>query len=232
MCISLSGRKWAWQITASFLENQTFPHDLLHVVVLDTSQDETFTEKTRDWFARSTYKHVTYLTDDVGQKGLADLPRNLVRQEVSDACVKIYNRFREYALTPIVFFLEDDILPPFDACRHLISHFEQDVVSVASVCKHRSEIEGKHPYIIWDWTADGTPVFVETQQGVTAVGGNGFCCTAVKGEYLRSVEFRNGPGSRCFDHNFYDKAVRQDGLRALVDWDCPSRHFLNEYTWA
>ena len=32
LCIALSGREWAWPLLVSFLEEQTYPHENLHLV--------------------------------------------------------------------------------------------------------------------------------------------------------------------------------------------------------
>ena len=231
LCLSLSGRKWAWQITRIFLEKQTFPHNLVHLVILDTSQDEEYGATVKEWLAGSDYGKTTYLAEAVGSKGLADEPRELVRDEVRAACARIYDRFRDFASTKLVFFLEDDIQPPPDVYRRLIAKFEPDVMSVSAACRHSNGIWGDdHPFIAWNWDRDGQAVFANRQETCAPIGGNGFSCVVVRGEYLRKTPFTDGPPLSGFDQNFY-RCMRDDGFKALLDWGCDAQHFVNEYTW-
>lgn len=40
--VPLSGRTWAWEKLSRFLDNQTYPHDRLRVLLCDTSQNVEF----------------------------------------------------------------------------------------------------------------------------------------------------------------------------------------------
>lgn len=220
-CIPLSGRSWAWPATARFLEEQTFPHHLLHLIILDTSQDPAFSEMVKSWISQCDYPGVTYLQEAVGPKGLADLPRAEVQDLLREACARIYNRFARLTNTTLTFFLEDDVLPPTDAYVRLASHFSEGVISVSGLYQHR---ESTNP-VAWEWkNAEEPPEFAEVKQGVTKVGGTGFGCIAMRGECLRRTVFHAGPPYRNYDHNFYHQAVVRDGMTALIDWDCHCEH--------
>ncbi|MFH1670330.1 MAG: class I SAM-dependent methyltransferase, partial [Patescibacteria group bacterium] len=66
LCLALSGREWAWPLTRAFLERQQFPHDKLHLIILDTSQEPLFSHQVRVWLGSCDYKSHTYLAEDVG----------------------------------------------------------------------------------------------------------------------------------------------------------------------
>ena len=221
LCISLSGRAWAWPAMATFLTEQTFPHRLLHLVILDTSQNPEFSSMVKSWLDRSDYAGTTYLQEAVGPKGMADLPRAEVQNLVRDACARIYNRFARLANTTIIFFLEDDVVPPTDAYVRLASQFTEKTVSVSGLYRHR---HSDNP-VAWEWTGpELPPEFAVVKKGTTPVGGNGFGCVAVRGECLRRTVFHAGPPYRNYDHNFYHQTVLKDGMTALLDWDCLCEH--------
>ncbi len=228
LCLSLSGRTWAWPMTSAFLEGQTFPHRLMRLIVLDTSQDAEFAEEVKRWLASCDYDEYSYLTANVGRKGLANLARGDVALEVASACGTIYNRFARLAETPLVCFLEDDMSPPLDVYPRLIRLLQPDVVSVSASCFHRNR--DRKP-IACGWSPNGHPIEIAEGAGITAVGANGFGCAVIRGEYLRKAIFRNGPGVHCFDHNFYRDLVFEKKLKALVDWGCVCRHHQNADTW-
>lgn len=228
LCLSLSGRAWMLPMTRAFLERQTYPHALTHLVIMDTSQNVTFGNTVQQWLLASDYGKHTYMPLSVGIKGLADLPRRTVKREVASACALIYNSFTPFCATPWVFFLEDDVLPPLDAYPQLLQHRGDNVVSVSALCMQRG---GPHS-IAWEWDEDGMPTKILTQHaGVTPVGGNGFCCVVIRGEYVRNAQFHSGPADLCHDHNFYRPLTYWNNLRALLDWSCVCRHYRNPREW-
>lgn len=228
LCLSLSGRAWMWPLTADFLERQTYPHDHTHLVIIDTSQEPSFGRTVQQWLFASDYGKHTYIPLSIGLKGLADLPRRVVKREVAAACAAIYNSFVPYCTTPWVFFLEDDIIPPLDAYPRLLRYFDDTVASVSALCMQR----GSPNPIAWEWDNEGMPTkILSSQKDVTTVGGNGFCCVAVRGECVRSAQFHSGPDDFCHDHNFYKDVVLGRGLTALLNWSCVCRHYLDPYEW-
>lgn len=227
LCIALSGRSWAWPLTARFLEEQTFPHDRLHLIIQDTSQDTVFGAMIEQWLASSDYPSHTYLRADVGLKGLADMDRDAVSRQVAQACVQIYNRFAQLCDTALVFFLEDDIVPPPDAYSRLIEHFDETVVSVAGTYKHRM----KDAAVAWHWSEEGGFYDAEPSTGISKVGGNGFGCVVMRGEWLRHTTFGCDLPHWHYDINFYHHAVYSGGNTALIDWSCQCRHYVRPDTW-
>lgn len=228
LCLSISGRKWMWPLTADFLTHQTYPHDQLHLVVVDTSQDKIFGQMVQEWLRCCNYEKRTYIPLSVGIKGLADLPRRTVKREVAKACAIIYNTFVPHCTTPWIFFLEDDVIPPLNAYPQLLQHFAEGIASVSALCMQRLS---PHP-IVWEWDHDGMPAKIpEAQEGITTVGGNGFCCVAIRGELIRETLFHSGPFDFCHDHNFYYQITRERRRKALMDWSCVCRHYVSPHEW-
>lgn len=228
LCLSLSGRQWAWPMMQQFLERQTYPHERIHIVILDTSQDEPFGKIIRSWLESCDYREHTYLRETVGIKGIADMPRHIVEHQMSDACAVIYNRLARMCSTPVAFVLEEDVIPPDDAFMRLQSLHREGVVSVSGVYRHR-----QLPRLIaWDWNQDGFPVprpFMGT--GVTTIGGNGFGCVLIDGPYFRKTVLRSGAPIRNFDHNFYHQAVHLEKRTALIDWSIVCKHYMDKDHW-
>lgn len=226
-CLSLSGRRFAWPLMKTFLEHQTFPHASVHLVILDTSHDADFRREVRSWIGSCDYSAHTYIHRKVGRKGIADLPRESVAQEVRDACATIYNIFARVSKTTLVFFLEDDVIPPLDAFLRLTGHFSQNVLSVSGLYRHRMRDQA----VVWDWNAEGKPIDSPDRSGPTSAGGNGFGCVVMRGEYLRHSVFRSAPTLWNFDQDFYHDRVYEEKMQALVDWDCTCRHYLSSTEW-
>jgi glycosyltransferase involved in cell wall biosynthesis len=226
-CLSLSGRGWAWPQMSAFLARQTFPHDKVHLILLDTSQGEHFGNTIREWISRCDYGSITYLREAVGPKGLADLPRDQAAHEVSHACAAIYNRFARIVQTPLVLFLEDDVIPPHDVFTRLALHLDKTIFSVSAAYRHRT----RSAPVAWHWNKHGNAVDASLAKGTESIGGNGFGCLLMRGEYLRHTVFRSGPPYYNFDHHFYAQYVRSEGGTALIDWDCRCRHYSSADAW-
>ncbi len=228
LCLSLSGRRWAWPLMQQFLEQQTYPHEKIHIVLLDTSQDELFGETLRTWLKQCDYGEYTYLREKVGERGIADMPREVVARQISDACAVIYNRFARMCATPIVFVIEDDVIPPVDAFLRLQTLHKPGVISVSGVYRHR-----QLPRLVaWDWDTQGIPVpCPHMRSGITTGGGNGFGCVLLDGAYFRSTVLRSGPPIPNFDHNFYHQAVYTERNTALIDWDILCKHYVDADHW-
>lgn len=228
LCLSLSGRAWAWPLMRRFLEEQTYRHDAIHIILMDTSQDEDFGMMLRSWLHTCDYAGYTYLCEVVGPKGVADLPREDVARQINDACTAMYNRFGRLCTTPIAFIVEDDVIPPHDAFVRMQQLRREGVVSVSGVYRHRQEPR----LVAWEWSKEGNPVPCPSMKlGVTAVGGNGFGCVMINGPYFRRSMMRGGPPIRNVDHNFYHQAVYKEGRTALMDWSIVCRHYVHADHW-
>ena len=199
LCTPLSGRAWAWPLTASFLEHQTYPHNLIDLVILDTSQNNAFGTQVKKWLSQCDYRSHTYLQEAVGEPGIADLPRSQTTDAVRDACVRIYNHLRSYCTAPIALFLEDDVVPPPDAYIRLATLLREGVVSASGFYRHR---ESGKP-VAWDWNEQGFPSFPEEGKGITTIGGTGFGCLAVRGDVVREYQFHREHQIPNYDQVFF-----------------------------
>jgi hypothetical protein len=228
ICLALSGRAWMWEETRAFLERQSYPHERLHLMILDTSQDASFGMTVRSWLSSCDYAHQTYLRETVGSKQLADQPRPEAGQAMSDACAAIYNRFARLTSTPVVFTLEDDVIPPDDAFTRLANTLiKRKAVTVSGSYRHRLEPR----LIAWNWSYDGRPTDIPSvAEGIEQVGGTGFGCLALDGTIFSKAVFRSGPPWRNFDTNFFEDLASEE-RKILIDWDCRCRHYVHEQHW-
>jgi len=226
--IPLSGRKWAWPLTAKFLENQTLPHERIHLVIMDTSQDAEFGKIVREWLSGSDYPKITYLRETVGVKGLADQFRGDHSDDAARACSLIYNRFAHMCDTALALFLEDDVLPPLDAYERLIRNFDVKVISVSGTYMHRN----RNSPVAWKISPSGFPEDINIGKGVAPVSGNGFGCLAARGAFIKHAVFHDGPPFRNFDQNFYNSLDPAKRYQALIDWDCLCRHYRSPDDYA
>jgi len=227
LCLSLSGRTWAWPLTSSFLKQQTYPHDLTDLIVLDTSQNDAFGAQIQRWLAQCGYRTHTYLRDTVGPVGIADLPRSQATDAVRNACVQIYNHLRSHCTAPIALFLEDDVVPPPDAYIRLAALLREGVVSASGFYRHR----GSGKPVAWDWNEQGFPSFPEEGKGVTTIGGTGFGCLAARGDVVREYQFHREHQIPNYDQVFFRDMVLRGPWKAFIDWSCVCRHYVSAETW-
>lgn len=218
LCIPLSGRKTLWPALAAFLERQSWPHDQTRLILIDTSQNEEFSSLVRNWAAQSDYPTVNYIQTVVGSPRLADDNRREeeIQQSVRQAMARIYNRLAREVTTEYVWILEDDILPPGDACQQLLLGFDGRTASVAA--PYRSRYHGG--YCAWQ---EGYHSFQEPGEGLQTIAGNGFGCTIIRGSLLRQSVFTSQADPRDFDLAFYQR-LKQTGLEARIDWRCECEH--------
>ncbi|MEO2014892.1 MAG: glycosyltransferase family A protein, partial [Fuerstiella sp.] len=137
--IPLSGRTAVWPRFRQFLEQQTWPHDQVRLVMMDTGQDARFGRRIRRWIAECDYRDVRYLTESVAEAGLADQDRRAdgVGDKVRLAAARIYNRLAREATGEFVWVIEDDVIPPNNAAELLMRGFDE----------HRER--GKANNIVW-----------------------------------------------------------------------------------
>jgi len=215
--VPLSGRTALWQQMAVFLEQQTWPHNQIRLILLDTSQSSEFSSTVRQWLATCDYVDTRYVRLAVGSPLLADLPRLESANEVRRSMARIYNFLKCELSTELVWILEDDILPPLNVAQKLLEQFDERTVSVAAPYRSRF-----HPsYVAWDGNAVsyGNPLV-----GTTEVGGNGFGCTVIRSEEIRRTAFSHAYRLPDFDHAFY-ASLQIHGQVAKVNWDVECLHF-------
>ena len=215
--VPLSGRTQLWAQMAGFLEQQTWPHDQIRLILLDTSQSTAFADEVRDWLATCDYGDVRYVRKSVGPATLADQPRLESVTSVRCSMARIYNFLKTELTTELAWILEDDILPPLDVARQLLEHFDERTGSVAAPYRSRFH----HGYVAW---YGALVSFTEPQVGVTKVGGNGFGCTIVRSGLIRNTTFSHAHQPPDFDRAFY-AGLWAKGHTAKVNWDVECLHF-------
>lgn len=211
--VPLAGRRECWPQLAHFLDHQQWSHEHTKLILLDTSQDESFFSEIKDWVSASDYPGVCLIRQTVGAMGLADEPRREATTAVKAAMAKIYNLLRRLVQTEYVWIVEDDILPTNDVCAVLLSSMEPQTASVAA--PYRSRFGDR--YVVWDRSGRN---YTRTEQGVTEVGGNGFGCVLIRSGILKTMEF--DPNQDC-DRYFYSR-LAETHWTARVDWSCSCQH--------
>lgn len=216
--IPLSGRTSLWPSLADFLDRQTWPHDQMKLILFDSSQDSDFSRLVRRWIANCDYSDTRHIREQIGDPGLADRPRREAAVDVSMAMARIYTRLSQEAHTDYLWVIEDDILPPLDACSRLLHGFDRQTASVTGAYWSRFA----NSYVVW--RADQRQIAVRGD-GLQCVGGNGFGCVILRGEVVRHTPFTATLDFPAYDNAFYYR-LPTTGLRAKIDWtvECEHRH--------
>ena len=215
--IPLSGRSTLWPALAAYLDRQTWPHAQVRLVLMDTSQDPGFSRKVQKWIASCDYPDVRHVRAAVARAGVADDNRYQpqVRDQVRLAVARIYNRLAREVSTDYAWVIEDDILPPADACERLLRGFNRDTASVSGI--YLSRYDGLPSVWGEDCRHLSSPA-----DGLQFTYGNGFGCVVLRGGVLRSTVFR---AQGDYDRVFY-RQLHASGLKAKIDWRvvCEHRH--------
>jgi hypothetical protein len=214
--IPLSGREALWPGLARYLERQTWPRDQTRLILMDTSQNAAFSKEVRRWIAGCDYVDVRHVCEAVAQRGIAELPRLQFAADVSLAMARIYNRMVREITTEYVWVLEDDIVPPPDACSRLLQGFDADTVSVTAAYRSRFG----NAYVAWEHNQRR----VETKGvGLQVIGGNGFGCVLLRSHALRETVFTATVDYAGYDNAFYHR-LRRTGATAKIDWAVECDH--------
>ena len=218
--IPLSGRHRTWPQLSQFLERQDWPHDQIKLVLCDTGQDAEFSAMVRLWAAASDYADVHAMKMVVGPIGLADSDRRALetRRQVQLAVARIYNRMLCELTSEFVWIIEDDVIPPLDACKRLLNGFDKHIASVALPARSPYH-EG---YIAWD---EQNGLITQSGSGLETVGGNGFCCAMLRRSVLRQTRFTHLGRNGDFDAAFYDW-LSETEYQARMDWSVECNHVI------
>ena len=217
--IPLSGRQRYWKRMARFLDNQKWPRDLTSVYLLDTSRSKRFHKRLKKWAFKCDYDDVRIVRFDPGERaGVADEDRrdDTVRHSVQRAVARIYNKMAKDISTEYVLTIEDDVLPPLDVARQLLSGFSPSTVSVAAPLESRYHEGFLHWYLPKE-------ICIKRGVGVEEIGGSGFGCTMLRGSVLKDTVFTSNPAfcNGDFDGSFF---ARLPQWKKKVNWDCYCQH--------
>ena len=217
--VPLSGRTVLWPSFADFLDRQTWLHDQIRLILLDTSQDVEFSRQVRSWLTTCDYTDVRHLRESVAKPGLADRPRRESAREVTLAMARIYNRLAQELSTDFVWIVEDDVLPPLDACRRLLQGFDRTTASVTGAYWSRFSSS----YVAWN---TNQTMLTKNPGGLHEIGGNGFGCVVLRAEVVQREPFTASLDYLAYDNAFYYR-LAATGLKAKIDWsvECDHRVF-------
>jgi glycosyltransferase involved in cell wall biosynthesis len=177
---TLSGRLDAWEQLRTFLERQSWRHSQMRLIFFDCSDSASFSQVIRQWLASCDYQHIHYaaLPDFKGGWTPAgatwDADRSLMRDKWLRNC-QIISALQKTVQTHYLWMVEEDILPPLDACEQLLQSFSIDTVSVTAACPHT---EGT--VCAWD-TPDH---FLGADSLSNIIEGNSFSCVILRSSIL------------------------------------------------
>ncbi len=225
--IPLSGRKHLWPKLQRFLEQQTWPHDQLRLILCDTSGDQEFSQIVRSWISTCDYPDVRHICFPSTKAGLADLPRDQQLIAVNEQMCRIYNVLRSELTTDYVWILEDDIIPPDDALSRLLNSFDENVASVSA--PYRSRFDGR--YLVWSRERAGNAGVhqlcrpLPDRPQVEEIRGSGFGCIVLRTEVLKQRPFCLPREETCYDVRFFREL--EPHWKRLVDWTTECQHLHN-----
>lgn len=214
--LPLSGRrKWFSRIQRWFAE-QTWPQ--ISLLVIDASPDVTFRRDVRDWLAGLTCE-TTYLplqsTGELPDRERRNQPETV--RAVQRAMPRLYNPAVRRLSQELVFWLEDDILPPVDAIARLARSMDAHVAAVSGAVPSRFE-----PRVI-AWRTPTLETIRAYGDGVERIHGSGFGCLLVRRSFLQAHPLHAGGCSGNYDQEIAFDAAR-DGLEWRIDWSVQCAH--------
>jgi glycosyltransferase involved in cell wall biosynthesis len=226
----LAGRMSIWNEYRLFLENQTWDHKKIHLILMDTSGDEVFARTVKEWLITCDYASFQYLPYNTGQKNLADeiridqngQDRSDILKDVRLVMSRIYNRVKNLIASDYLWIIEDDVIPPLDVCEKLLRSFCDHTVSVSAPFLHRYE----KAYAAWD--KNNVPL--TGGEGVQLIGGNGFGCVLMRSKIYKKHVFTSTEEHVDFDKGFY--ARFDDSHYVKIDWDLICQHLSPMYAEA
>lgn len=229
LVVPLSGRTKIWPRFREFLQNQTWNHRRVQLVLLDTSVDPDFGKLVKQWIAECDYTDVRYVQFRVGKRGLADAPRvdehggtqHDVLAAVRLTMAKIYNRLRATADANYIWIVEDDVIPPNDAAERMMRSFCQNTLSVSGVVPHRYE-DGAIA-----WSGPIEMGLLKDGSGVQQIDGNGFGCVIIRGSAFRDMVFSDSATHPDFDRDFYCRKNPDQIVK--LDWDVRCEHLSPKF---
>lgn len=208
--VPLSGRAAAWHThLRPFLEGQSWPRDLVRLVLADTSQDDGFGAMVRAWLEGSGYADARYYTHAVGRAGLAHLPRpNDGGVEVNAAMRAIYGRMAAELTTRYVLICEDDHKPPPNTVERLLRGFDAKTAAVSGLYR------GREPLGHWVcWSPRQNEVKPAPGPAIP-VAGSGFGTVMLRRDpWLLGETFQHhGPEAFPYDIGFCQRVTSRGGV--------------------
>jgi len=249
--IPLSGRSEQWPSLAEFLEKQTWPHDQIQLVLMDTSQSDAFHETVRTWVSDCDYADVRLLRYVVGPPNLADHDRVQTQAQVRAAMRQMYCYLSSILVTPYCWILEDDIRPPVpEVCEQLLRSMGPHVALVSAPHRSRYQRAANFFNVVHDRSNRGKG---RDRAGIGVVevpATGGFGCVVVRRECLKQSVFVDVPdeatlrvirpgweldlaaGNQDYERAFFDHLIELAKERGpyvfrqivKVDWDMECWH--------
>ena len=220
--IPLSGRHRLWPVMNTFLQNLDIDKATTELILLDTSQDKSFTSTVHECLADLPFADVRFLSRSFQQfAGIADQPRNTCFAVVNKIMLQIYTIAKLQACGDELFIVEDDVIPPENAYRQLRQSLQPDVFSVSGVYRVRD-------YEYWTiWRDLNQKLITQAGTGIEQVQATGFGCLLTRTADFRATPLIWAPRPTIdpnwpwgYDMEFFS---RVEG-KILVDWGVQCQH--------
>jgi len=230
LVVTLSGDSDLWNDFSSYLEKQSWDHNKIVLVFVDTSNDDQYSAKVRKWLFNSDYAQVFYsrnpnniaigdhYSEDTGNIEISELIATELQQELANR----YNLYRQFAHTNYIWTLTDDLIPPLDTCEELLRCFCDRTVSVTAAIEDRFSSN----YAIWK---KGFAVS-KKGNGVEIVEGNSFSCALIRTSLFKKMVFHSRGALEKPEMGFY-QAIAGKRL-AKVNWSLNPRQLSRKITVA
>jgi hypothetical protein len=202
---------------SEFLESQCWPHEQVRLVLMDTSQNDTFFARVRQWIGQCDYPDVRHFRRQVGVPGLADKPRAESVSAVRRSMARIYNELARSVTTPFVWILEDDVFPEPGICEQLIRGFDTRTASVSAPYRSRFH----NGYVAWDHFHRTMPA--ARGQDLSRSAGMDSDVSYFVPKSFHSTYSPPVTRTRISTMSF-TRELRVSGLTAKIHWDCEAEH--------
>jgi hypothetical protein len=213
----VGGRLECWAKFSTFLTHQTYNHNDIKLIVINTTPEHQIYKK---WLNQCDYEYAyieTPLKSRNREERLQEMNANqddILKNHVS----------AEYLWT-----LDDDVIPPKDVVKHLLPHFSGNVMAVSACYRLAPRIGRSHLYCAWPHNPKQSqkPLYYRKNTGVKTIGGCGWGCCLLKLQNcslfcpLKALPKTNGDVAL-----FY--RIKNLGGIAKINWDIECEHLTDD----
>ena len=232
IAIPFSGKTYCLDRLLDSLKNQDYPLEKVNFLFLDNSRNPNFGKKLKRWLVDSGSNDFRYMKHEVSPVFFDDdNQRRIGSIDVNDHVAGIWNRISQQVTTDLIWCLEDDVIPPKNCLRKIISKFRYDIDAICVPYPGRYGNWNVWEYHKWD---TGPAIYeYETRltRGLRQVGGCGFGCVVLRTKFMRDWPLQSiSRGLRWYDPLFWLYMYRRHA-NVYCDWTQVADHvcFEEEY---
>jgi hypothetical protein len=211
--IVLSGDPVAWTMLQTFLETQTWCREQLHLLIVNCSDSPSLTASVKDWLAKSEYpsfQHVSLPQYRGGWIPMSASSRGIVAARSSQWLQNLQLLHQLSRLTPshYLWTLQEDTLPPANACEALLRHFDSDTISVAGASARCTKTA-------YAWQTPGE--YLPYGSGVEVVKGTSLACSILRAPLLKDLLTKQLSKLHPPECSLYQALAGE--YKAKINWD-------------